>query len=312
VTAAVAASFVLRQVVQQIVLTGVGIGAFATIQIAPSAFTLAAVLVLAVTGALDVTTTIAVPAVSAVLGICIGVGTLRRRGALGRNVSGSGVAGAAEILRPYLRYAAVLFLVLSLGQIVQRVDILLIEGIVGARDAGLYAVAAQIGDLAMILPAAVGAIVFRRGSLSSEGHWHDAVRALVLTAVAGIAIAIAIAAAAPEVIRHLVGAEYLDSVGPLRLLLPGIVLLGVQTVMSNYVVSRGHEMAVLWAWVTSAVVGVGLDLVVIPAAGITGAAIVSSISYALVMVMHIRAVLHVRASVRAPGNDRSDRPESRA
>jgi O-antigen/teichoic acid export membrane protein len=245
-----------------------------------------------------------VSAGAAVLGVAIALGALMRGGAV-RAPAGAQPVAALATLRPYLRFAVVLFLILSLGQVVQRIDILLVEGFRGARDAGLYAVAAQIGDLAMIVPAAVGTIVFRRGSLSAEGHWHDALRAIALTAVVSVAVATVLGLAAPEVIDRLVGSEYAGSVAPLRLLLPGIVVLGVQTVISNYVVTRGHETAVLRAWLTAAAVGVVADLFVIPAWGIEGAAVVSSMSYLIVMAMHVSALRASRSAAAggsAPGS----------
>ena len=47
---------------------------------------------------------------------------------------------------------------------VQRVDVLLVNGYEGSHAAGLYAVAVQFADLLLVVPAALGLVVFRRGA----------------------------------------------------------------------------------------------------------------------------------------------------
>jgi hypothetical protein len=51
---------------------------------------------------------------------------------------------------------------------------------------------------------------------------------------------------------------------------------------------------VLVAWTASAVFGVVADLWAIPAYGISGAAVVSSLSYLLVLLLHVQALLALR------------------
>jgi O-antigen/teichoic acid export membrane protein len=73
-----------------------------------------------------------------------------------------------------------------------------------------------------------------------------------------------------------------------------MVLLGAQSVISNYVAGRGQAPRVVSAWLSAAVLGIGLDLIVIPLAGIVGAAVVSSLSYLVVLGMHVRALRDLR------------------
>jgi O-antigen/teichoic acid export membrane protein len=78
-----------------------------------------------------------------------------------------------------------------------------------------------------------------------------------------------------------------------------VVLLGAQSLVSNYIASRGRLRSVLGAWLTAAALGLGLDLVVIPYGGIIAAAIVSSVSYLVVLGMHVRALLALRPESQA-------------
>ena len=92
----------------------------------------------------------------------------------------------------------------------------------------------------------------------------------------------------------LVGGSFRDSVGPLRWLLPGAAAFSLQSVLSSYVAARGRPRVVLVAWTIGVVAGIGADLFVIPADGIVGAAVVSSLSYLLVLALHVQALRNVR------------------
>jgi O-antigen/teichoic acid export membrane protein len=178
--------------------------------------------------------------------------------------------------------------------VTQRVDVLLVLGLRGVRDAGLYAVASQFGDLLLIFPAALGYVMFRRGSTSTAEHWTDALRSIRWAAIAGLAAALVLEVIASDVVRLLFGARYQPSVAAVRLLLPGIVVLSVQSVISAYVASRGRPRVVLFAWLAGATFGLVADLIVIPTAGIRGAALVSTLSYCLVLGLHIFALRRLR------------------
>jgi O-antigen/teichoic acid export membrane protein len=95
---------------------------------------------------------------------------------------------------------------------------------------------------------------------------------------------------------------YRGSVLPLRLLLPGTVAFSLQSVLSQYLAGRGRPRLVLVAWTAGAVLGIGADLFVIPAYGIAGAAVVSSLSYLLVTALHLAALRSVRPGGSPPSD----------
>jgi O-antigen/teichoic acid export membrane protein len=136
--------------------------------------------------------------------------------------------------------------------------------------------------------------MFRRGSTSAAKHWEDALRSIRWTVAAGLAMALVIEVFASDVVRLLFGERYEASVVAVRLLLPGIVLLSAQSVISAYVASRGRPRAVLLAWLSGGTFGVVADLIVIPIDGIRGAALVSTLSYGLVLGLHISALRRLR------------------
>jgi O-antigen/teichoic acid export membrane protein len=285
---------VVSQVVQSVVLTAGPLRWFVGMQVLTALAVLATVVAVAAAGALTIGFMVAISCATTVLATALGVRALAACGALGSERLVTGVRAAGPVLRPYLPFALATFATLSLTRLVQRFDVLLVNGFRGEHAAGLYATAAQFGDLMLVVPAAVGFVLFRRGARGVEGHWEDAQRAIRWTAVVCTAGALAILVLAGRIVDLTFGTAYHGSVPALMWLLPGLVLLGVQSVISSYVASRGRPRAVLLAWTAGAVLGIALDLVAIPRWGISGAAAVSSLSYAVVVALHVRALRQVR------------------
>lgn len=292
--AAIAAGVVFAHLIQGIVLTAASLPWFVAVQVVPSMAVLITVVVISMAGTLRVGEMVVISALSLTLAAVVGVIGLGRSGALRSIRFGLRRDRSFNILRPYVGFGLLTMATVAMTQVVQRIDILLVGNMRGTRDAGLYAVAVQFGDLLLVVPSALGSLVFRRGARASEGHYEDAMRALRWTSISGVLAAGFVAAAAGPLIDTLFGVAYTGSRSALLWLLPGVVLLGVQSVVSSYVASRGRPRSVLIAWGTAAVVGLGLDVIVIPRYGIVGAAAVSSLSYLVVLALHVSALRAVR------------------
>lgn len=297
--AGIAATLVLYQVTHQLVLTTAPLLWFGAGQVVPAVALLVGAVALG--EQLDVAAVAAMSALGSLLGTAVSAVGLTRHGAIGGRLLVRGTREVTRLLRPHVAFALTTFGTLALTQIVQRADILLVNGFRGSRDAGLYAVSTQLGDVLLVVPSALGFVAFRAGARSADAHWTQMLAAARATALTSLISAGVLAAVAPELIKGLFGADFGESAQPLRLLLPGIVVLGVQSVVSSYVTSRGRPRVVLRAWLTAAAIGIALDLYAIPAYGISGAAVVSSISYVVVLGLHLRAFRELRPR---PGDGR--------
>jgi O-antigen/teichoic acid export membrane protein len=282
-------------VAHQLTLTVASMRSFAWAQLINAVVTLVAVLALSAANSLTVFSVVLVSAGGSLTGAAVSVAALRGGGELARSWV-SRPALALRVMRPYLPYALVTFATLSLTQVVQRVDVLLVNGFKGPHAAGLYAVAAQITDLMLVVPAALGLVVFRRGARSVPAHYEDALIVLRWTGAFAVAAAVFALVIAPWIVLLVFGSGYHGSVAPLRLLLPGTVAFSLQSVLSQYLAGRGRPRVVLVAWTVGAIVGVGADVFVIPTYGIDGAAVVSSASYALVTGLHFKALRAARSA----------------
>ena len=290
----ISAAVVMHQIVQHAVLTGGTLRWYAAAQIAPPALTLLALGMLAASGSLSVLAVTAVSALSGASGAAVALRGLQRAGLLRRRPLWLPLREVVTTLRPDLTYAVTTFATISLSQVVHRVDVLLVSGYKGSTAAGLYAVAVQVADLLMVVPAALGMVLFRRAATSVSGHWGDALRTLAWTAPIAAAAALLVGVAAGSLIEGFFGAEFAGAVAPLRWLLPGVVLLGLQSLVSSYLAGRGRPRAVLYAWTIAAAFTIVADLIVVPVHGIEGAAIVSSVSYLLVLGLHVKPLLDIR------------------
>jgi O-antigen/teichoic acid export membrane protein len=266
---------------------------YAAAQVVASLVTLLAVIALGASTRLTVLMVVITSAAGQVLGTAVSLTALKRYGAPGRWLL-IRATSAARMLRPYLAYALITFTILSLTQIVQRFDVLLVNGFRGPRAAGLYSVAVSFTDLLLVVPGALGFVMFRRGARSEPAHFSEALAVLRWAAAFALLASLVVLILANRLVPLIFGSAYDGSVEPLRWLLPGTFAFSLQSVLSNYLASRGRPRIVLVAWLTGAVIGIGADLFVIPAYGIAGAAIVSSASYLVVTGMHVRALRSIR------------------
>jgi O-antigen/teichoic acid export membrane protein len=151
---------------------------------------------------------------------------------------------------------------------------------VGPRQLGLYAVAATVASVPLSFGQALAARAFGDvGRATGEERWRQAARYLRLALLVGIAASAGIAVTGPFLVPLLFGSPFRASVVPLLILLPGTAALGMGlTAMRvlNAVDRPGASTVAEGAGFAVTVVGLA---VAVPAAGIKGAAIVSTLAY---------------------------------
>jgi O-antigen/teichoic acid export membrane protein len=70
-------------------------------------------------------------------------------------------------------------------------------------------------------------------------------------------------------------------------LLPGIYAYGMVSILSSYFVGRGFPRAVILVWVFGIALNVALNLIFLPGRGAWVASLSSSISYGILLVLHM-------------------------
>lgn len=175
------------------------------------------------------------------------------------------------------------------GYVVLRIDILLVGAIAGPAATGQYSVVVALADFVGLFSIVTGALLFPRMSAQVDAarRWRTARQAT--TSVAGIMLVIAGLAAvtAAPMIKLLYGAPFLDATQSFRLLLPGLVFLGVNAVLMNYLAALGMPPITIISPLTASTVNIIANVVLIPRWGINGAAVASTIAYALMLAFSI-------------------------
>jgi O-antigen/teichoic acid export membrane protein len=166
-----------------------------------------------------------------------------------------------------------------------RMDLFLVGFFRGSLEVGLYVVAASIGQLIWILSTAVGAAIFPSVAAADDpsaavARTSRAARvALFLSATCALALAVASTVAIPA----FYGIDFAPSVGPLLLLLPGVVLFAPVTIIAAYFAGIGRPDLNVRISGVGFLVTLVLDLALIPAFGMLGAAVASSASYSVAL-----------------------------
>ena len=196
----------------------------------------------------------------------------------GAALRGVNLKVAKSLLGYGLPYAAIALL----QNTSYRCDVLLIQGFLGNSSVGHYSIATTLGELLWYLPAAIGFVLFPRTAAmdrASAGRETAALCrwALGLTACGAIGLGLV----AEPLIQTLYGTAYLPAAGPLRLLLVGIVANTWYAVLSGYLLGQGQLRNLAGAALVGAALNVALNLALIPRLGLDGAALASSVAYAV-------------------------------
>lgn len=165
-----------------------------------------------------------------------------------------------------------------------RGDLLIVKYFRGAEEAGVYAVASQAGMAIMLLPTVIATLLFPRvaaaneitGALTSKVTRHTAFVMLVVCLLA---------APASFAIPVVFGEPFSDATPQLLILLPGILIIGVESVLVQYFNGTGLPRAIPLFWLLTLLVNVALNLILVPGFGGQGAAVSSVISYALIFAL---------------------------
>jgi O-antigen/teichoic acid export membrane protein len=175
-----------------------------------------------------------------------------------------------------------------LSLIVYRADLFILSAVVGGAAVGHYAVALAVAELGMLLPRALNAVVFPRvASLDRQASARDADEQLmVITKSIRHSLLQAPLTALTLIIALLLvpliyGSEFRPAIEPGLILIPGVLLLGIANVMSAVVSGKGRPEYALYAWLIAAPAALALYAVLIPELGTEGAALASSVAYAL-------------------------------
>jgi O-antigen/teichoic acid export membrane protein len=259
----------------QSILLGEGrMVAYNGVEAVQAALTLAALLVgfaafdLGLTGALAVLTISRYAAVAAYLAL-LAPPSVPLDAALARRMLGYGLRAYVAIVVSFL---------------VIRLDLLLVNGYLGATEAGLYSVAATIADGMFVLPMVVALNLFPRVARSgTHEQTAEVFRSLAVLYGAVCLLTIPLAQAIPLVF----GEAFEGSISLYYWLLPGIFCLGMLTVLAHHFAGRGYPREAAAIWFVGLALNIAINVAFLPGRGAWVASLASSIAYAVLLALHL-------------------------
>lgn len=178
-----------------------------------------------------------------------------------------------------LRFALKAYLVTMLGAAALRLNVFVLQFLSGSTQVGYFAVASQVAESLGLFPVSVALVLFPKLIRNAGQSWSLTVRSMLLVgSVLGLAC-LAIALVADPLVRLAFGAQFAPSADTLRLLLPGVVALGMLTVVSQFLGAAGIPLALVGAWAGALVLVALLGAILIPGAAASGAALALSLTY---------------------------------
>jgi O-antigen/teichoic acid export membrane protein len=163
-----------------------------------------------------------------------------------------------------------------------RVDLIILNFYLGKSLAGVYSVAINFADILLFFPLILSYVIFpHTARRQSEEGWRLTQRVTRISFCVSILLAVSIAVLAPLVIPVLFGEEFSGAVGPLWILLPGVILLSTFRVLASGISGLGYPFIFSICTIVTMISTIALNLILVPIHKEIGAAISSAISYAL-------------------------------
>lgn len=166
------------------------------------------------------------------------------------------------------------------GYFSYRSDVLVLSAILGDASAvGLYTFAVSLAELTFFIPDSVSTVFYPRVASmdrrDADSLAPQVARFTVLITALSVLLLIPAAFLAVVVILP----DYVGSIAPFLVIMPGIVALSMSKVLAGYIGGLGLPLSVAGASIANLVINLVANLLLIPPMGIIGAALASLISY---------------------------------
>jgi len=207
-----------------------------------------------------------------------------------------GIAGlrpSAPLLAEELRFGTRVLPGAIAERLQLRSDAFLLNLLVGVRATGIYSVTAGLAETLWYIPNALGTVMFSRAVDPGEDAAGTAVVLSRTTVAITIVLAIPAFILGPWLVEVVYGSAFAGAGTALRWILPGVVAYSVVAILSRYITGQGRPGAATSVMVLGLAVNIASNVVLIPALGISGAAISSSISYGITAVLMVALFLRL-------------------
>lgn len=198
----------------------------------------------------------------------------------------------SDLLRRQLKFGARSYVQTLAGHLLLRIDIYMVAYFLTPKEASFYALALHFTELVLEFPHAVGIVLYPKLASSSVEQVHRLTaetcrRMLLVTGPTAAALAIG----GPLLIRIWYGKPFAPAGDPLPWAAAGVVMMSLYVILTRNFTSRGKQKINIFAGFLALVLNVALNLYLIPHYGIVGAAVATTISYAVACLILITLFL---------------------
>jgi O-antigen/teichoic acid export membrane protein len=181
---------------------------------------------------------------------------------------------------------AISLLIISLNY---KLDIILLDKLSNNYQIGIYSKGASLMEYLWQIPMLLSTIIFSRSANSKDGkNFSYKVASLLRISFVLVGIAsVFLFVLAPYIIVLLFGKGFLESVTPLRLMLPGVLLMTIVKVLYVDLAGKGNLWGAIKSMSIGLVINVVLNVILIPDYGANGAAFSSAVSYSIASILFL-------------------------
>lgn len=183
-----------------------------------------------------------------------------------------------------MRYGIKFHISILAGALIVRADLLVVNHYRGPGEAGVYSVASQVALMLMLLPGVIGTLLFPR--VAAEHDPRGATTCRITRHATFVMFFICLATMPLSLILPLLyGPAFSKVPTQLLILLPGVFLIGLESVLVQHANAMGLPRTIPLFWIATLLANISLVFVLVPRYGAVGAAVASTISYALIFVL---------------------------
>lgn len=171
------------------------------------------------------------------------------------------------------------------ASIYMKIDQVMIRSMLGDTETGIYSVAVKLAEMWYFVPSLICASLFpaivNAKKISVPLYYSRVTSLILLMMVTSLLFVLPLFLASGYIVNSLYGSAYSGAVEPFRVYIWSSLSIFVMPALSAFITTENLGTKLLFSTVIGAIVNVLLNLVLIPAYGILGAAMATAVSYAI-------------------------------
>ena len=177
-----------------------------------------------------------------------------------------------SILKENIHYGIKVYLTDFFSFLALRMNLLIVQYMLGAKDAGYYSIAIALTDMVYMFPLIIGTLLFPKLAALEEDSekWKLTKKMTYSVAFQMAGICGGIGVVAKPLVLILYGEAFIHSVPLFYLSLISVYFLSIQGILVKYMASHGYPSIIMWVWFSVLVIGLPMNVLFISVKGLIG------------------------------------------